>query len=94
MKGDLLTTQGRVLLCIARDPSVKISSMVQCLGVESRTVWCAVQDLKKAGYITVGKKGRRNCYEIHDAAVPTHPADPSVGALASLAFIGPHRELK
>jgi predicted transcriptional regulator len=59
-----LTNHGRVLLCIAHDPGVRLRDIASELAITERTVYGIVTDLTDAGYLTKEKDGRRNRYEI------------------------------
>lgn len=59
-----LTNHGRVLLCIAHDPGVRLRDIAADLGVTERTAYGIVTDLSDAGYVLKTKDGRRNRYEV------------------------------
>jgi len=59
-----LTNHGRVLLCIAHDPGVRLRDIAAELGITERTAYGIVTDLSDAGYIVKTKDGRRNRYEV------------------------------
>lgn len=59
-----LTNHGRVLLCLARDPEVRLRDIAEEVGVTERTAYGIVSDLAEAGYVLKDKDGRRNRYEI------------------------------
>jgi DNA-binding MarR family transcriptional regulator len=59
-----LTNHARVLLCIARDPGVRLRDIAARLGITERSAYGIVTDLAEAGYIVKGKDGRRNRYQI------------------------------
>jgi hypothetical protein len=59
-----LTNHAQVLLCIARDPGVRLREIAARLGITERTAFGIVMDLGEAGYIVKQKDGRRNRYEI------------------------------
>ena len=59
-----LTNHGRVLLCIAHDPGVRLRDIAAELGITERTVYGIVSDLTDAGYVVKSKDGRRNRYEV------------------------------
>jgi predicted transcriptional regulator len=59
-----LTNHARVLLCIARDPGVRLLDIAQRVGITERSAYAIVQDLADAGYIVKEKAGRRNRYHI------------------------------
>ena len=60
-----LTNHARVLLCIARDPGVRLRDIAASLGITERNAFAIVTDLTAAGYLVKQKIGRRNRYQIH-----------------------------
>jgi MarR family len=59
-----LTSHARVLLCIARDPGVRLRDIAASVGITERSAYGIVTDLAEAGYIVKQKNGRRNRYQI------------------------------
>jgi DNA-binding IclR family transcriptional regulator len=53
-----------VLLCISRDPGVRLREIAASLGITERSAYGIVIDLTDAGYIVKHKDGRRNRYQI------------------------------
>jgi predicted DNA-binding transcriptional regulator YafY len=78
-----LSNHGNVLLCIARDPRIRISEISDEVGIGERAAQKIVADLVADGYVVRSKEGRRNRYEINPRAHLRHPlfADLEVGAL-------------
>jgi hypothetical protein len=66
-----LTKHGRVLLCIARDPGVRLRDIAATVGITERSAYGIISDLAAAGYAAKQKDGRRNRYQIH-AHLPLH----------------------
>ena len=58
-----LTNHARVLLCIARDPGVRLRDIASSLGITERSAHGFVTDLTAAGYVLKQKDGRRNRYQ-------------------------------
>ncbi len=96
----VLTNHGNVLLCIARDPDVRISEIADLVGIGERAAHRIVRDLVAAGYLTRTKDGRRNHYEINRHAHLRHPLfrNLEIGPLldvldtnAADAFVEPRR---
>jgi len=54
-----------VLLCVAEDPSMRMSEVAKRVGITERAVQGIVADLVDAGYLTRSRIGRRNHYEIN-----------------------------
>ena len=59
-----LTNHARALVCIARDPSIRLREIAAVLGVTERTAVSIVNDLTEVGYLVKEKDGRRNRYRI------------------------------
>ena len=86
-----LTSHARVLLCIARDPGVRLRDIAASLGITERSAYGIVTDLAEAGYIVKQKNGRRNRYQIQAHLPLPEPAsrERTVGeVLALLADTG------
>lgn len=61
-----LSNHGRALLCIARDPDVRLREIASDLGITERSAYALVSDLADAGYIMKERDGRRNRYLIEE----------------------------
>ena len=59
-----LSKHGRVLLCIAHDPGVRLRDIAASVGITERSAYGIVTDLAAAGYAIKQKHGRRNRYQI------------------------------
>ena len=97
MKGmaywSFLTNHGRVLLCIAHDPGLRLRDIADRLGVTERTAFDIVADLATSGYVTKTRDGRRNRYEIQ-SHLPVNQAigrELTIGEVLEL-FIDNHDE--
>jgi MarR family len=91
-----LTNHARVLLCIARDPGVRLRDLSAALGITERSAHAIVADLTAAGYLVKHKHGRRNRYQIQPHLPLPEPASqkPAIGdVLALLAGYGAAQEL-
>jgi MarR family protein len=60
-----LTNHAQVLVCIARDPGVRLRDIGQRVGITERAAHRIVAELAAAGYITRQRNGRRNQYTIN-----------------------------
>jgi DNA-binding transcriptional ArsR family regulator len=63
---NFLTNHGRVLLCIAHDPQVRLRDIAATLGITERSAYGIVSDLTEAGYVIKDKDGRRNRYQVQE----------------------------
>jgi DNA-binding IscR family transcriptional regulator len=79
----ILSNHGLVLLCVAREPGMRLREIADCVGITERAVHRIVCDLCEAGYVTRTRNGRRNTYELHrDAELrPGMVGDATVGDL-------------
>ena len=60
-----LTNHAQVLVCIARDPCVRLRDIGERVGITERAAHRIVAELADAGYITRQRNGRRNQYTIN-----------------------------
>jgi hypothetical protein len=83
-----LTNHALVLLCIARDPGVRLRDIAVSVGITERSAFGIVSDLVAAGYVVKEKGGRRNRYRVQaDLPVP-ESGDRSLAIGDLLAFLG------
>ncbi|MEO7058856.1 MAG: helix-turn-helix domain-containing protein [Lapillicoccus sp.] len=71
----LLTSHGRILLLIARNPDLRLRDMAELARITERSAASIVRDLEQAGYLTKVRAGRRNGYLVHDELAFRHPAE-------------------
>ena len=81
-----LTNHARVLLCIARDPGIRLRDIAAALDITDRSAYGIVTDLTRAGYIVKQKDGRRNRYQIQAHLPLPDPTsrERTVGEILSL----------
>jgi hypothetical protein len=81
-----LTNHGRTLLCIARDPEVRLREIANNLAISERRTYAIVTELTDAGYLVKRKHGRRNRYEIqtHLPLPESSGRDQAIGAVLEL----------
>ncbi len=81
-----LTNHARVLLCIARDPGVRLREVAASLGITERSTHSIVADLTAAGYVVKQKHGRRNRYQIQTHLPLPEPAslEPAIGDVLAM----------
>ncbi len=72
----LLTKHGRVLVCIARDPGMRLRDIAATLEITERSAYAIVGDLAAAGYVLKERAGRRNRYVIQRHLPFPDPALP------------------
>ena len=78
-----LTSHARVLLCIARDPGVRLRDIAASVGITERSAHAILADLAGAGYVVKQKDGRRNRYQIQ-AHLPLPGAGPGELAIGEV----------
>lgn len=57
-----LTNHAHVLLCLAKDPGIRLSDVATEVGLTERGVQRIVKELTASGYVTRERDGRRNRY--------------------------------
>lgn len=72
-----LTNHAHVLICIAKQPDVRLSEVSRLVGIGERAVHRIVHDLVDAGYVSVTKVGRKNVYDIDLDRPLRHPLEAS-----------------
>lgn len=60
-----LTNHAQVLVCIARDPGIRLRDIGERVGITERAAHRIVGELADAGYITRERTGRRNRYTVN-----------------------------
>lgn len=60
-----LTNHGHVLICLTRDPDLRLRDLAELVGITDRAVSTIIHELENADYIKRTKVGRRNRYEVH-----------------------------
>ena len=81
-----LTNHAHVLLCIARDPGVRLRDVAIAVGITERSTQRIIADLEEAGYLSRERVGRRNRYQVHPELPFRHPVEQrnDVGTLLRL----------
>jgi hypothetical protein len=81
-----LTNHGQVLVCIARDPGIRLRDIGERVGITERAAHRIVSELAEAGYITRERDGRRNRYTINSQSALPDPvaSERSVGELLEI----------
>ena len=81
-----VTNHTQVLLCIARDPDVRLRDVAASVGITERAAQRILADLVAAGFVTRERVGRRNRYLVNREQEMRHPAQAGhdIGALLDL----------
>jgi len=75
-----LTTHAEVLLCIARDPGIRLRDIGATVGITERRAYSLVADLAEAGYVVKERDGRRTRYQLQ----PDLPLTTQVGRAGTI----------
>jgi len=70
-----LTNHTHALLCIARDPGIRLRDVAERVGVTERAAQRIVSDLVEAGYLERMREGRRNSYQVRADRPLRHPVE-------------------
>jgi predicted transcriptional regulator len=81
-----LTNHTQVLLCIARDPDIRLRDVAVQVGITERAAQRILLDLIEAGAVARERQGRRNRYVIDKKTEMRHAAQDGheVGELLDL----------
>jgi hypothetical protein len=88
-----LSSHGRVLLFLTRDPGLRLRDIAAKAAITERSAYGIVSDLTAAGYITKHKDGRRNRYQIQAHLPLPEPTsrEQTVGEVLALLTGAPRR---
>lgn len=70
-----LTNHAHVLLCIARDPTIRARDVAEAVGITERATLAIIGDLVVGGYLERQRVGRRNRYEVVAHRPLRHPLE-------------------
>lgn len=70
-----LTNHAHVLLCIARDPEIRLRDIAARVGITERAAQKIVHDLADFEYVAVTRVGRRNSYRVLAGGRFRHPLE-------------------
>ena len=89
-----LTNHTQVLLCISRDPDVRLRDVAGMVGITERATQRIVGDLVDSGFITRERIGRRSRYVVDTTRAMRHEAqaDHQIGELLELLRLAPADE--
>jgi DNA-binding IclR family transcriptional regulator len=60
-----LTNHSHVLICLTRDPGLRVRDISEQVGITERAVQMILGELEAEGYLVRTRVGRRNRYELH-----------------------------
>ncbi len=70
-----LSNHSHVLICLARDPDIRVRDVAALIGITERAVIRIVTELEAGGYIKKERIGRRNRYNIVEDKKLRHPVE-------------------
>ena len=75
-----------MLLCLHRNPRVRLRDIAQTVGITERAAQRIVSDLVDAGYVSREREGRRNRYVLNLSVPMRHPSqvDHEIGELVDV----------
>jgi DNA-binding IscR family transcriptional regulator len=81
-----LSNHGHVLVCLARNPDMRLRDIADAVGITERSTQTIVNDLEEAGYVVKERVGRRNHYRLNSDLPLRHPLEEhrAVGELLDL----------
>lgn len=88
---DFVTSHAQVLLCLARDPEIRLRDVADSVGITERAVQRILADLVDAGYVERERVGRRNRYAVNRQAAMRHPSQLGHDVSELLALLGAER---
>ncbi len=83
---DFLTNHAHVLVCVARDPGMRLRDIAAAVGITERAAHRIVSELVDEGYLVRERRGRRNHYQVNSKLPLRHPLaeEREVGELLEL----------
>src|SRR5215218_3436144 len=70
---DFLTNHAHVLVCVARDPGIRLRDIATAVGITERAAHRILSELVDDGYVVRDRQGRRNRYQVKADLPLRHP---------------------
>src|SRR5689334_22331144 len=70
---DFLTNHAHVLVCVARDPGMRLRDIAAAVGITERAAHRILSELVEGGYVLREREGRRNHYQVVPDLPLRHP---------------------
>lgn len=70
-----LTNHAHVIVCVARDPGMRMRDIADHVGITERAAQRIVAELVDAGYLERERDGRRNQYTLNAELPLRHPLE-------------------
>jgi hypothetical protein len=89
---DFLTNHAHVLLCVAKDPGIRLRDIAAAVGITERGAHKILTELVDEGYVLRERHGRRNRYKVKPELPLRHPLvhDREIGDLLKV-LLSPER---
>ena len=85
-----LTNHAHVLLCIAKDPGIRVREIATRVGITERAAQRIVGELVSEEYVEKHREGRRNLYSIKTKMPMRHPMESNLAIGELLAVLAEH----
>ena len=84
-----LSNHAHVLVCIARDPDIRLRDVAALVGITERATFKIVTELEEGGVLTRIREGRRNHYELDLSVHLRHELEShcNVGELLEMVLL-------
>src|SRR4029453_14315214 len=91
---DFLTNHAHVLVCVARDPGIRLRDIAAVVGITERAAHRILSELVEEGYVVREWQGRRNHYQVKTKLPLRHPLarEREVGDLLDVLIGSPTSE--
>ena len=70
---DFLTNHAHVLVCVARDPGIRLRDIAAAIGITERAAHRILSELVEEGYVLRERQGERNLYQVKTDLPLRHP---------------------
>lgn len=90
MSWTFLTNHAHVMVCLSRDPTLRVRDLAVAVGVTERAVVRILGELAAEGFVEISREGRRNRYRIVPGRTLRHPVEAGVAVEVLLALISTH----
>ncbi|PJZ80796.1 MarR family transcriptional regulator [Leptospira meyeri] len=81
---NFLSNHAHVLICLSKDPEIRLKDVATLVGITERAVQAIVKDLVEAKILEKSKDGRRNQYIIQTEQKLRHPLEANHSILELL----------
>ena len=86
------TNHAHVLLCLARDPEMRLRDVGARVGITERAVQKIISELEAGGVLERERQGRRNVYRILGQLPLRHPVESHCTVEGLIRFVLDSRE--